>query len=283
MGACRLAALVFFPLPLWAQCLTPDPACVGPGTECAALAWDASTEKNDGSALDNLAGYRVYAGCVAQGSYELEMFTVDAGVTACDYRPLPRSGTCYFQVTAFDAEGVESLNPNRVSKFMGPLMLAGPASSFEAVSFESSPPTDILDLSNTVSYAGDQSQDITLVPNGLQLNNNTWRATEETFDITPDTVLTFDFEGVSEGEIHAIGFDSDLNYSGDRFFRVWGTQPSSSIYDDFNTYTSGVESFSIPIGQYYTGSDMRLVLVNDQDNSSGSEARFTNVKVDGGP
>ena len=43
----------------------------------------------------------------------------------------------------------------------------------------------------------------------LVLTDNTWRVTDQTFDITADTILEFDFESTAEGEVQAIGFDED--------------------------------------------------------------------------
>ena len=118
----------------------------------------------------------------------------------------------------------------------------------------------------------------------LSLAGNRWRRTTsaETFDITSGTVLEFDFYSTSEGEIHGIGFDEDTQIeNAQRVFQVYGTQnwTSNHDYDDYATPGTW-KSYSIPVGSYYTGPGMRLVLVNDKDSgTANNNSKFRNVKV----
>ena len=80
----------------------------------ATLTWDAPTTNADGTALTDLAGYKVYYG-TASGSYTT---TIDAGnVTTYTVGNL-FSGTYYFAATAYDTSGNESSYSNEVSKII---------------------------------------------------------------------------------------------------------------------------------------------------------------------
>ena len=136
------------------------------------------------------------------------------------------------------------------------------------------------DVTGTVSYSNqDGASNVTVQDDGdtLFLQDNTWRRTTQTFNVTVDTVVEFDFTSTSQGEIHGIGFDADDTLSSDRMFKVHGTQNWGIT--DYDNYTSGTVSYSIPVGQFFTGSAMYLVLVNDNDAGSGNNSSFTNVRV----
>lgn len=136
------------------------------------------------------------------------------------------------------------------------------------------------------SYSNqNNSNDVAVEDDGdtLHLSNNTWLRSTDVFTITENTVIDFDFSSIAQGEIHAIGFDNDDTLNNDpRHFQFWGTQNWNGTGQiDWSPEYSGsgeVESYSIPVGQYYTGS-MRLVLTNDQDSGSGAESRFSCVRV----
>ncbi|MEO1370281.1 MAG: hypothetical protein AAFX50_24120, partial [Acidobacteriota bacterium] len=99
----------------------------------------------------------------------------------------------------------------------------------------------------------------------------------QTFTITANTRVEFQFSSTSQGEIHGIGFDEDNTLSSNRIFKVHGTQNYGIT--DFDNYTSGTTTYDIPVGQYFTGSSMNLILVNDNDAGSGNNSVFTNVRV----
>jgi hypothetical protein len=80
----------------------------------ATLSWTAPTTRIDGSALTNLAGYHLRYGNSA-GSYPNTVTISNAGVTSYMVENLT-SGTWYFVVASFDANGLESVNTSPVSK-----------------------------------------------------------------------------------------------------------------------------------------------------------------------
>ena len=83
----------------------------GPGE--AVLAWDAPTTNTDGSALTDLAGYRLYSG-TASAAYGAP---IDVGnMTEYHVTGLSSGVRYYFTVTAYDASGGESVFSNEVYK-----------------------------------------------------------------------------------------------------------------------------------------------------------------------
>jgi hypothetical protein len=72
----------------------------------ATVAWAAPTERSDGSALTNLAGYRIYYGS-SSNSFENVIDVNSVGVTSFVVDNLP-AGTWYFAVSARDSSGAES-------------------------------------------------------------------------------------------------------------------------------------------------------------------------------
>ena len=79
----------------------------------AALSWTAPTQNVDGSALTNLAGYKVYWG-TSPGTYSSSASVSGASTTTFTTNLTP--GTWYFALTALDSTGAESAKTNEVSK-----------------------------------------------------------------------------------------------------------------------------------------------------------------------
>ena len=133
------------------------------------------------------------------------------------------------------------------------------------------------------SYGGqDNAGDfrITNEQKSIVLENNTWKSIPFDYEITENTVMEFEFSSAQEGEIHAIGFETDNRLdtsSGNRFFKVFGTQNYGIT--NFDDYATGTKQYVIPVGQFYTGSFDRLVLVNDNDGGSGNTSLFSNVNI----
>lgn len=156
--------------------------------------------------------------------------------------------------------------------------------------FESVPEVEPLDffLVGTGPYAGqDVSGTLAVEEGGLTLfmEGNRWRRSNQSFTITPDTIVAFEFKSTSQGEIHGLGFDEDdLLTNGQRVFKVYGSQNWSGDVDWFQQYgTADVGSFKtfvIPVGRYYQGSALRLILTNDKDfGTANHNSRFRNVRI----
>ena len=81
----------------------------------ATLEWTAPVTNSDGSALTDLAGFRVYYG-TSSGSYPQ---SIDVGkVTTYPVPDLPRSVRYFFVVTAYNQVGVESDPSNECSRMI---------------------------------------------------------------------------------------------------------------------------------------------------------------------
>ena len=117
----------------------------------------------------------------------------------------------------------------------------------------------------------------------INLKGNVWKQIPLYYEVTPDTVLEFEFECTTQGEIHAIGLDENNIYTdGDRLFQIYGTDTAGHFITNTQAYSgSGRQKFSIPIGQYYTGTMNRLALIGDDDDHANGigEAEFSNVRI----
>lgn len=85
----------------------------GSGAGNATVSWTAPTANTDGSALTDLAGYRIYYGTNSNALNEV--VPVSNGVTTYVVEGLT-SGTWYFAVRAYTATGAESALSNIASK-----------------------------------------------------------------------------------------------------------------------------------------------------------------------
>jgi hypothetical protein len=79
---------------------------VGPVTGSATLTWTAPTQNEDGTALTDLAGYKIYWGTTS-GNYSNSVTINDRDATSYVVDNLP-SGTYEFVATSFNTSGVES-------------------------------------------------------------------------------------------------------------------------------------------------------------------------------
>ena len=128
---------------------------------------------------------------------------------------------------------------------------------------------------------------ITVEDNGdtLAMLGNTWKRSANTYRVTPNTVVEFEFASTTQGEIHAIGFDDDQTLNDDPVhFNFWGLQTWTGggriDYTPKYTGNGDFQRFRINVGQSYTGSNMRLVFANDNDaGPPNNNGRFRCVQV----
>ena len=83
------------------------------GTGAATLTWTPPTENTDGSALTNLAGYKIYYG-MEVGGFDT-VVQIDAGLTTFMIEQLPPADW-YFTMTAITDEDIESVFSNIATK-----------------------------------------------------------------------------------------------------------------------------------------------------------------------
>ena len=135
------------------------------------------------------------------------------------------------------------------------------------------------------SYAGNQDAGaIASVEDGgatLHITGNGWKQIAFPYQVTANTILEFDFRSPRQGDIHAIGFDSALNLSNQRTFKLYGTQNwGLRNFDNYSTSAPEWQHYRIPVGQFYTGSFAYLFFANDHDVSgANAESYFANVTV----
>ena len=85
-----------------------------PVTGSADLSWTAPTQNEDGSALTNLAGYKIRYG-TSPGALDKLVDIVGAGITSAKIEGLA-AGTWYFSMSSYTNMGVESAPTGTVSK-----------------------------------------------------------------------------------------------------------------------------------------------------------------------
>lgn len=193
--------------------------------------------------------------------------------------PEQRVGDDLFEVRIDDGLRDVVIPPQR-TRIPGNAMASCPAGSIDFNAF------------TTTSFSNQDNPDTgsVQVQDGgatLALTGNRWRASSQSFSVTPNTVIEFEYAAGPQGEIHGIGFDEDDTISQDRIFRVWGVQNWGMAFNPQYDGSGAFQSFRIPIGQSYTGNSMRLVFVNDHDAAPQNAAsRYRCVRVfeeDAGP
>jgi hypothetical protein len=93
---------------------TPVPVPI-PTTGAATLNWLPPTENMDGSALEDLAGYKIYYG-TSPNSFPNVISISNPGLSSFVIENLPDNITYYFSITALNSNGIESRFSNIVSK-----------------------------------------------------------------------------------------------------------------------------------------------------------------------
>ena len=91
-----------------------DDSVVPKGDGTALISWTPPTENTDGSALTDLAGYRIHYG-TSSGSYALSITINGTSLTSYLVEDLGASDW-YFAMTAFNSSGIESGYSSEVFK-----------------------------------------------------------------------------------------------------------------------------------------------------------------------
>lgn len=120
-------------------------SCSADGGE-AVLTWTPPTKRTDGSDLTNLAQYGIFVGGDSANLSKVE--TIPAGGTTYTLTGLAE-GPTFFAMTALDANGVESVKSNSVSK----TVVAASAAANTTVTIQSAPNPPVLTaVEGTVVY-----------------------------------------------------------------------------------------------------------------------------------
>ena len=116
----------------------------------------------------------------------------------------------------------------------------------------------------------------------LHLKGNSWKKISLPYSVTPYTVLEFDFMSPVRGDVHGIGWDNDQAISSNLTFKLYGSQSWGISYSSFvsSQVEPGWRHYTIPVGEYYTGSRPYLVFANDNDVANPTaESYFRNVTI----
>ena len=113
----------------------------------------------------------------------------------------------------------------------------------------------------------------------LHLTGNCWKKIDFAYTITPNTIVEFDFQSGTEGEVHGLGFDTDNDIDNPiQTFQLYGTQTWGLT--NFNNYAGETpKHYTIPVGQFYTGSRLYMTFANDADAGPLGESIFSHIQV----
>lgn len=138
---------------------------------------------------------------------------------------------------------------------------------------------------NQTSLKSYSSQDISksysVVEEGcsVYIDNNSWASTDPIYTIDENTILEFRYISSEDGEVHGIGFEPFGEPSGKGMFAIKGTQRDFGIQNYRYKKEGDYEIFTIPVGKYVTGYNLRLVLMMDQDTITGGNGYFDNIRI----
>lgn len=114
----------------------------------------------------------------------------------------------------------------------------------------------------------------------LKISNNAWKYIDFDYTITSSTVIQFDFRSDLQGEIHGVAFESDNTLSSNLSFKIHGFQNWG--IQDFDNYPNNGQwvTYTIDVGNFYTGTADRLLFIADHDSGAGNgDSFFRNVTV----
>ncbi len=116
----------------------------------------------------------------------------------------------------------------------------------------------------------------------LQITGNHWKKIDLAYTVTADTILEFDYQSGTEGEIQGIGLDDEggSTLNPEWFFQLYGTQRwGRQDFHDYEEWAPGVVHYVIPVGEFFTGAMSCLVFASDDDANVGAVSAFSNVRV----
>ena len=140
------------------------------------------------------------------------------------------------------------------------------------------------------SWYEDGKNDTTIEDDGATIHmvGNAAKMIDVDHQVTPQTIVEFDFRCDEQGEIHGIGFDNDADLdeaAARRIFVLHGTEGWGIANNTYRKYQSsagreGWLRFRIPVGSSYQGRFRYLVFMNDHDiDEPTADSRFRNVSV----
>ncbi len=112
------------------------------------------------------------------------------------------------------------------------------------------------------------------------VSHNGWKAFDLDYDVTQDTVLSFDFKREALGELHVVGFANNGALSSTNFFKLDGVQNYGFSGDWAYTQPPGsYQSIEINVGDYVQGPFNQLVFATDNDATGAGNSIYRNVAL----
>ncbi|MDF7822666.1 BNR-4 repeat-containing protein [Pontiellaceae bacterium B12227] len=193
------------------------------------------------------------------------------------------TGTYELQVTVSNSAGTASSSCTVDVNGLPPV----PANGYLAIDFSSQAfesfvnDNEFFDRTGTVEVVESGA--------GVRFTGDLWKAFPIDYQMTPDTVIEFDFSCPNEGELHAIAMTDtpSWDFSGGRYdlIKLHGTDNGLYIMDRDGEYSGGTNRYSIEIGQLLalnTEQKNYLDFVN-ADNSGeiipDAQSTFANVII----
>jgi len=141
-----------------------------------------------------------------------------------------------------------------------------------------------LDFDNytLLSYADQDNGTATISSGGseIYITGNSWKAISYPLTVTPATVISFDFKSTVQGEIHEIGFDTDLALDRDQALVVYGNQGYAGTLSNPTYNGSGNwQTFTVHLGAQFTGSFNYLLFTCDDDANATGNSYFRDIKI----
>lgn len=137
-----------------------------------------------------------------------------------------------------------------------------------------------------VSYNGSQDVggSVSVIEGGagIEIQGNAWKRMELDYNISDNTVLSFEYLSTVEGEVQSIGLETDNNFkTGANSFQLNGTDfPNFFIRDYEYTDVGNWQTFTINVGDYQIGNVNWLTFINDHDNGAqDGVGAFRNVSL----
>ncbi len=148
-------------------------------------------------------------------------------------------------------------------------------------------PSSVIDFSTSafISYNGSQDAggSVTVIESGagVQLSGNTWKRTAFDYDVTENTVITFEYRSTIQGEVHGISLENDNSQFTGIGYQLYGTETPYTFTRDFQyTDIGNWQSFTIDVGSYQTGNVDWLAFVNDHDGGAkNGTSSYRNISV----
>lgn len=111
----------------------------------------------------------------------------------------------------------------------------------------------------------------------IRLTGSGWKRLLKSYTVTTNTRLAFDFRSTAQGDIHAIGLDTNDTPDTTHTHQIYGTATyGNTSFKDYHMYNGGYRHYDIPIGLSYTGAVSRMFFANE---GASAVSEFSNIHL----